>query len=231
MSTVVQIADFKIRKEIDDSYWIPRKDSKIEAYMDKHFLRPTKLLVWVERSKFWNLKGKYKGLSCHIIGKGPSLDDIKTLPYWGPIIALNQAVVVIDKLCLPNDLYGAQRDTCLKRLDISKRVIMLTQRSLIAKYYPEDRHYGLITHESMLLKCFLTVLMAVGIANFFGCTEINMWACDASTTGDNSYAKCIPKGPYNTGTLDDYPNQRSRIMKHAEGTPLIWRAADGSSIN
>lgn len=59
------------------------------------------------------LRDRHKGQQAFIVGKGPSLANIRFSDFGpGPVITLNQAVEVVQVLGLPNQIYAWQKDGC-----------------------------------------------------------------------------------------------------------------------
>ena len=65
-----------------------------------------------------NLWGKHSGEVGYIVGRGPSVINIKADDLGpGPIITLNHAIHYVEALDLPNPVYSMQKDGC----DINER--------------------------------------------------------------------------------------------------------------
>lgn len=63
------------------------------------------------------LRGKDKGATGYIVGKGPSVLSLKADAFGnGPIITLNEAMVAVEELGLENTIYAMQKDGCLEHL-------------------------------------------------------------------------------------------------------------------
>lgn len=60
------------------------------------------------------LKDKHKGQTCYIIGKGPSLRNLRAHHFGpGPVIVLNESIRYVQTLGLPNQIYSMQKDGCM----------------------------------------------------------------------------------------------------------------------
>lgn len=169
------------------------------------------------------LKDKYINQTCYIIGKGTSLKNIKRKDIGeGFIIALNQAIQVIERVKFPNDTYSMQKDgaspVCRDKCpcEINKR-----------KRCPHDmvkpKYATLLLHEHESKEClkdyekriifdaeklglymfFESVVCAIELAKYMGANHIKMIAFDAYVNGD-----C---GNIMGKIEDSYPLQRQRI--------------------
>lgn len=59
------------------------------------------------------LKDKHKGQCAYVVGKGPSLLHLKAHHFGpGPVITLNEAILHVQILGLPNNIYAMQKDGC-----------------------------------------------------------------------------------------------------------------------
>lgn len=61
------------------------------------------------------LRDRHKGLPAYIVGKGPSLANVRASDFAPgcPVIVLNEAILAIQVLGLPNPIYSMQRDGCV----------------------------------------------------------------------------------------------------------------------
>ena len=217
----------RVRVDKYKVYWIPRADPVFEKYMDKHFVRINNQRRWAKKSSIWNLKDRYVGQPCHIVGKGPSLDDIKIIPA-GPIIALNEAVIKIESLGLPNRLFGTQIDPWLGRMYAPKQATMLLVPKT-AQFYPNNS-YVINPFELGLLRGYLSALFAVNIAKHLGCTELNFWAFDACVTGNCDYANCIKDTAWSKGQPFRFIKTKRKILATAGKIPVIWQTTGGPIV-
>jgi hypothetical protein len=60
-----------------------------------------------------DLAGRHRGATAWIVGRGPSLLELAAADVGpGPVLALNNAIVQVRALALPNPLYSLQKDGC-----------------------------------------------------------------------------------------------------------------------
>lgn len=135
-----------------------------------------------------SLAGIHQGESCWIVGRGPSLLTTNQSEFGpGPVIALNHAIRHVRKLYLPaqgNPLYSLQQDGCLVRPRPPETVILSAAYSVNCfKDYPQRLVLDL--ERDLSLPPSMSTLIAVKLALLMGCTELNMIAHDAYTTGDD----------------------------------------------
>ena len=191
----------------------------------------------------FELKDKHKGQPVWFIGKGPSLrfllaEDIGD----GIIISLNQAIITIESLFLPNIIYSMQKDGGHRRRYTTsnlspicdycnecedscppvvrpKRAILLLH-DLESKFcflnYPE--RYVLNLGELGLDRNVFSLIFAVKTAQYMGCNKFYFASFDAITNGDQrSY---IPGEGVVQNVL--YGNQMDQLAPHIEGYDCEW---------
>jgi hypothetical protein len=143
------------------------------------------------------LKNKYAGQIGYIIGKGPSIfslvaDDIKNA---GPMIVLNEAIVVVEKLALINDIYSQQKDGCGIK----------TPHHQCSQYMHIPQHATLIIHELESPECMKdyeprymfnnevdfkikwcrpSAVSALEILSLMGCLHVILISFDSITLGN-----------------------------------------------
>jgi hypothetical protein len=198
----------------DGSYGIPRRDAEAEKWLDEHCLRRPNELRWLPKIpnsiSVESLRGIFQGLPCYIIGKGPSLDDLTPLDFgdiYAPIIAINEAVMIINGLGLPNPVFLIQGDTGLT-IDPGPAALLL---GLYIKHLYPNHPERYVFRSEMFgfgVSARLSVEMAIHIAALMGCTEGIMYAFDAATTEDCSYAESIGHTPEQKGRDEKYPGYR-----------------------
>jgi len=140
----------------------------------------------------------FEGLPCYIIGKGKSLLDIKDNFIDGaPIIAINQAVEIIEKLNLKNPVYSLQ------------------------KVKVSETKYPIITDSMGLDKTCFSALVAIKLAQHWGCPFSYMLAFDACTKGD---LRPVENGKLSDCGITDYASACEEIYKLVEkdNYKLIW---------
>ena len=224
-----QVEGFRLRRHPDGSVWIPRKNLRVETYMDKNFLRLNKELRWYypidEPQQITALKNIYVGQTCYIVGKGPSLDHLRSehLGSECPVIALNESIHSVEDLepC-PRHLYLMQQDT---GINCRPKVAIPLLYYYIKHLYPEigtrfvftDTDFGRSRHG-------LTVLVAIACAKYMGCTKVVLVSFDASINKETDYAQCIGHSPAKTSSGDKkrFLNHRRFIEQEARDLSLEW---------
>ena len=165
------------------------------------------------------LKNKHQGEDVYIIGKGPSLQYLtKDMIGEGVVITINDAIVKIEELNLPNKIYAMEKDgwyvdnkPCFEPHDCSIHSIMPK----------EDGKTTLLVHKHESLNCLpnfkprlvfdneefglhfqhFSALSCIQIAKLMGCKKFYFISFDAYTHQDAS--TYIP-GKGITGVCHDY---------------------------
>lgn len=154
---------------------------------------------------------RHFGEDCWIIGKGQSLSRLREDHIGpGPVITLNQAIIKIESLSLPNKIYSMQKDGGTRRVFPSPRLIPICKARGYCQYIPcdgvvEPRHTTtLLLHKLESLYCFpyhqpryvfsmkdigltenqFSMVCAIKIARLMGCMHLNLVSFDSCTTGD-----------------------------------------------
>lgn len=133
----------------------------------------------------------------HIIGKGPSLDTLTRLdfpdPSW-PIFAINESIHAIERLNLPNPIFGITQDARVAPASKpSKGTWLLSKQAW--KAGNGDALSNAYQFTPALLgnskTSTLTACIAMEIIRLTPIKEIRMHAFDAKFGTDMQYAKCI----------------------------------------
>lgn len=158
------------------------------------------------------LKGIYKGQSVWIIGKGPSLQYLGPTDIdMGPIITLNEAIMKIEEFDFPNPVYSMQKDggkwIRIRRHHGSLKVECERAPKCGNKcgHMIRPRKGGaLLIHRQESLPCFpdysprhifdakefgipkneFSLIMAIKIGQFMGCSRFCFVSCDVHVNGD-----------------------------------------------
>lgn len=170
-----------------------------------------------------SLRNRYANETTWIIGKGPSLLRLTAGSIGpGPIITLNQAVVHVEPLNLPNPTYSMQKDRDEIDWRLPRRASLLVHTpesgNAMKDYRPRyefsnEQDFGIPEHT-------ISVVSAIHIARLLGSTSIHFVCCDASAIGDY---RTIP-GYRPPLIASCYPTQRGKIEEalHATGLSGIW---------
>ena len=163
------------------------------------------------------IKNKYQGQVCYIVGKGTSSQYLTKEHFGeGVIIALNNAIVKVESLNLPNDTYSQQKDghgygvkvcPCIDNKENMKICFMCyPQRATLLihelegndcmKDYPKRIVFN--NNELGLHWSRVSVITAMRIAEWMGCTYLKLLCFDSVTQGDSNYyihGEGIASGP------------------------------------
>ncbi len=160
------------------------------------------------------LKDKHKGQTAWIIGKGPSLQRLRKEDIGeGVVIAINEAIMPVESLGLPNPIYSMQKDGGNRRRpskdnlcpdcdhsgqcgDVCGDMIRPTNGAILllhegeSKYcFPDyPRRYVLNLKNFNLPGNIFSLTFALKTAQYMGCVKFRFVSCDAHALGDlNSY--------------------------------------------
>ena len=170
------------------------------------------------------LKDRHKGQTCYIVGKGPSLANLKAWHFGaGPVIAINETIRYVQALGLPNQIYSMQKDGCMtsdphniprpcstchehetpwQRAPVTNPapgIAVLFSQHLSSWCLHGRPNRFVFTDEEMGYKGFpmtMSVLEAIPMALHFGCQAIVMMCFDSITHGDLSTLNPISEKHY-----------------------------------
>jgi hypothetical protein len=234
----------RVRHLVDGSFLLARHNTKAEKWLDEHCIRMRNQLRWLpklsDEISVETLRGMYKNIPCYIVGKGPSLDSLEASYFVeedAPILAINEAIHVVNGLQLPNPIFLVQTDTGLK-IDPGDATLLLAHT--IKYLYPDKLERYLWRAEMFGYGTTgrLTAEIAIKIAGLFGCSYAEMLAFDACTIGDTRYADSIGHQPESKDgdTGGRFLTHRDKLDKAAFGViDLEWikpedlSGADGDS--
>lgn len=172
-----------------------RTDRPMEKELDSKYLRigPREWLDLPIEQYIGKFKNMYAGKAAYIIGKGPSIVNLKkkTFEPGCPVIALNEAFTFMDKLELEG-LYGCQQDANPgDTLSSKSGAVGFAGPNAWPKYKASTNvvlynpsFFGLTANS-------LTAMVALHLAKYMGCVEYRMLGFDSVITGDCSYAAGI----------------------------------------
>ena len=153
------------------------------------------------------LKDKHAGQTAWIIGKGPSLacltkEDMGT----GPVIAINESIIKVESLNLSNPIYSLQKDGGRRRkyfpadspeCDYSpdcdgcpyttrpeKATLLLHNRESLFCFPDYSPRYVFDWRDLGMSRNDISLVTAIRIAQFMGCTSFNLVCCDLHAFGD-----------------------------------------------
>lgn len=136
------------------------------------------------------LQRKHAGETCWIVGKGPSLRHLQADDFGpGPVIALNDAIIAVEKLDIENPIYSLQKDGQAEhmvqvRTDIA--LILQSTEGFSGEWFPEHPLRYLVDPLADLGFDHVQVLatrMAIEIAKRMGCQTLKLMCCDNLVNG------------------------------------------------
>jgi hypothetical protein len=151
---------------------------------------------------FNELRGLYPGQTLQIVGKGPSLRYLAAADFSaGPVITLNESILVVQALGLDNPLYSMQKDGCgINEMrctgECQMRPPMCYPRPEIPVIlqWPDFSEHCLPKHARKIFvdpladlgfqeASVMSSMMAVRIGRLMGCASFRFLCCD-SLRGD-----------------------------------------------
>jgi len=156
------------------------------------------------------LKDRHKGDTCYIIGKGPSLVNLRAWHFGkGPVIVLNESIRMVQNMGLPNQIYSMQKDGCMtedphniprpcgtceangwQRAPVTNPhpgIAVLFSQHLSSWCLHGRPNRFVFTDEELGFKGYpmtMSILEAIPLAMHFGCQSIVMMCCDSLVNGD-----------------------------------------------
>lgn len=158
------------------------------------------------------LRAEHSGETAYIIGKGASLQYLKKEDIGeGIIIALNEAIVKVEELNLPNKTYSMQKD--LGDFPEPKTATLLVhfRESNDAHKDYKPRYVFDCVKDFNLKQDSFSALVAGEIAKLMGCKKLVFVSCDVCANG--GVQTCVPNtdGTYD---LTDKHAHNLMIQKH-----------------
>lgn len=224
-----QIYGMRIRMLADGTFAIPRKNKEVEKYLDNQYHRIPRSLKWAPKavpSKDWKeLVPVFKNKVCYIIGKGPSLDNLKAETFKDPedpIFCINETIHIIEKLKLPNPVFAIQQDTNLKTKCKPKQAYIFISQSCKNWYADFDRKYIYSSLSLGITHHRLTAVSATTIAKELGCINFKFCCFDACVNKKTDYAKVIGYSPAEVGDPKRFLQHRNLILSVCRGCNVDW---------
>jgi hypothetical protein len=225
------IGNTRIRRSNDGLYYLTRRNREAEAYLDARYARLENQLKWYPTKDdpvgIQELGRCFEDKGCYIVGKGPSLDNIRKehFPESWPIVCLNESIHAVEALGLENDVFALQQDAKLRDACYPATGTLLVSIKA-ANWYAEldrvciydPRVYGLRVGE-------LSVGVAIKIAQSLRTKQITLVCFDASVNGHLGYAKAITLRSHEAewgGNPNRFQGHMVRILKFLGDTPVEW---------
>lgn len=196
------------------------------------------------------VKGIHKGQDVWIVGKGRSLEFIRKDHFGeGVIITLNQAIIAIESLCLPNFVYSSQKDGGIKTKGRKNQALKLPGLSPECNFSHQcgdvcgplvrPKRATLLLHSLESKYCFssyidrvvfdlrtlglqsnvYSAVFVVKIALYLGCCKFHFLCFDSSTQNDNR--AFIPGEGIDSRA--SYGNQRPFIEQFIPNIVSEWK--------
>lgn len=216
-----------LRRGRDGSYWIPRRNKKLETQLDKRFRRfSQRELKWYPApcTSLQDVKHHFRGQVCYIVGKGPSLDILseRDFPSTAPIIGLNEAVHQVEKLGLKNQVFGLQQDEKLKDSCHPTSGILFVSIQAAYSYEGWKRVHVYDPRDYELPLNTLSVNAAISIARHLEAVGCNLISFDACINQHTDYAKCVGSAATQGGKPERFLSHRQMIENCLGDFPVIW---------
>lgn len=187
------------------------------------------------------LRDAYAGQKCYIVGKGPSLLNLTTEHFGpGPIITLNQALRKVESLRLPNPLLSMQKDgsypivcgsPCEDCTVMGPRDMIVPEPGaalLVSKANSEwcfidyQPRYVFDSEQDFGLDWYMpSALVALKLAELFGCTALTFVSMDACTTGDTRLVNDgVAELRADPRLADSYLDTAVRLRRMLKASPI-----------
>ncbi len=148
------------------------------------------------------LRDAHAGMTCCVIGMGPTLLELTkdSFSRRDVLLALNHAVIHIEKLGLSNPVYSMQKDGfCVRPKKVPLIVHELEGIHTVgaegANSPDYEPRFVFNNPEDFGLEWYRpSVVTAIKIAELLGCPKVRLLACDALSTGDCRRVEFDPEG-------------------------------------
>ena len=170
------------------------------------------------------LRNRHPGQTCYIIGKGPSLVNLRAHHFGpGPVLVINESIRYVQTLGLPNQIYSMQKDGCMTEdpHNIPRPCGSCHlndppwQRKPVTNPYPGiavlfSQHLSswclhgrpnryVFTDAELGYEGYpmtMSTLEAIPLARHFGCAHVVMMCFDSVTHGDLETVACVDDHHY-----------------------------------
>lgn len=139
-----------------------------------------------EKTGLEDLKDKYKGEICYIVGRGTSIRNLTPNDFAnGPVIALNQSIIQIERLNLTNPIYSMQKDKADTRPN--KATLLVSKHESpndLKDYSPRIVFNAQALDNNKYGYKEFSANIAMKIAQLFGCNKIKLMGFDSCMNGN-----------------------------------------------
>lgn len=151
-----------------------------------------------------HLAGIYKDSTCYIVGKGPSLENLKASDFGeGPVITMNHAVVKVEQLCLPNRIFSMQKDGCGNEVMPKAATVVVHSRESDHSFLGYKPRYVFDNPDDFDLTVRApSIMSATSLAHLMGCKKIVYLCCDGVMGIDDRTAIPMEDGSIDIGISD-----------------------------
>jgi hypothetical protein len=210
----------RIRQNPDGSIWIPRRNVELEKELDLKYEKIAERM-WIpripERESYTTLFPILEGQTINIVGKGPSLDNLKCEHLENYItFAINESIHPIEALDCTTTVIAISQDYNLKSDCLPKKSILLINQR-IKNWYPDYPRTYYFNFQNMI-----TAAVAVQIATEAKVGKIRMLCFDAAMNKNTEYAKIIGRSPKSGGQPSRFLGHRSVVESISGHPPLDW---------
>jgi hypothetical protein len=148
------------------------------------------------------LRNLYAGETAWIVGKGPSLLHLRAEHFGnGPVITLNQSVLIVQELGLSNEIYSMQKDGCgathaearCQRCGHRPPMTYPHEDVTVILQEPNFSEFCLWEHKKRLwvnvqdlgfeIESEMAIRMVIKLAQVMGCKTLVLLCCDSLTNG------------------------------------------------
>lgn len=163
------------------------------------------------------LSGKHKGEVLIVVGRGKSLERLRLEHLEGVVMAINQAIEVVESLHPDNSLYSLQKDHLF--FYPKTATLLLHEREALAEIDGVDYEpaYSFDVERDFQIRWSLpSVVVAEKLGELFGCERVIYLCCDAVTDGS-------------TETFGDAPTRQTDYLLHGDlvkqyaTLPVEWK--------
>ena len=135
------------------------------------------------------LRHKHPGETCWIVGKGPSLRYLRADHFGpGPVIALNDAIAIVQTLGLSNRIYSLQKDGQPEfMVKPFADVALIVQENYPSQdyYFDHPERYVVNARKDLGFdhSAALATRMAIELAKQMDCAFVKVMCCDQLVNG------------------------------------------------
>lgn len=216
-----------VRRLSNGQLYVPRLNAQIVNEMNAKYERMSdhiwrEDLSFNEERDYTDLQSLFDG-KVYIVAKGKSADGLKPSHFdpGVPIIGINEAVMLIDKMDLPNTLIGIRQDGKNRYYKPSKGYMIVNQN--IISYYHDFENTIPWVHGAR--KTWCTLALALHISKLLGVKEATIYGADMHTSKDVTYSVCAPKEDHKTSILE-MASQLQDLKQQSVGIKCKWMKSD-----